>query len=172
MAARRSSGSVAKPNSSTITSNVQVSPRWLQNTPSTSKGVAAYRSATPSTSAGATNRNTARGSMKRRISHGQAMRSTLGRARVTQTVRAWWSSGGIFAVATKGRLALRQASKPPSSVSAGTPVWRNQAAAPSLSLAPFWQITMAEWLANSPVHADGSVWGRRVELGMRLGFAL
>jgi hypothetical protein len=102
----------------TMTSNVQVSPRWLQNTPSTSKGVALNLSATPSTSAGATNRNTARGSMKRRISHGHAMRSTLGRTRVTQTVRPCASSGGILAVFTRGRPALRQPSKPCSNVSA------------------------------------------------------
>jgi hypothetical protein len=61
-----------------------VSPRWLQNTPSTSNGVAPKRSATACTSEGVTNRNTARGSMKRRISQGQAMRSILGRSRVTQ----------------------------------------------------------------------------------------
>ncbi len=93
IAARRLSGSVASPNSSTMTSKVQASPRWLQCTPSTSNGVALKRSATPSTSDGATNRNTARGSTKRRISQGQAMRSTLGRARVTQTVRPCGSSG-------------------------------------------------------------------------------
>ena len=46
--ASRSSGSVARPNSSTMTSKVQSSPRWLQNTssPSMSKGVAPKRSAT------------------------------------------------------------------------------------------------------------------------------
>ena len=46
------------------------------------------------TSDGATNRNTAAGSTKRRISHGQAMRSTLGLARVTQTVRPLLVAGG------------------------------------------------------------------------------
>ena len=58
------------------------------------EGVAPKRSATATTSAGATNRNTASGSTKRRISHGQAMRSIFGRARVTQTVRPCASRGG------------------------------------------------------------------------------
>ncbi len=48
------------------------------------KGTASKRSATAATSPGATNRNRAAGSMKRRISQGQAMRSILGRCRVTQ----------------------------------------------------------------------------------------
>ena len=74
----RSSGGVERPNSLTMTSKVQSSPRWLQNTFSMSNGVASKRSATASTSDGATNRNTAAGSMKRRISHGQAMRSIFG----------------------------------------------------------------------------------------------
>ena len=77
----------ARPNSSTIESKVHRSPRWLQNTPSMSNGVAPKRSATACTSDGATNRKTAAGSTKRRISHGQAMRSIFGRERVTQTVR-------------------------------------------------------------------------------------
>jgi hypothetical protein len=46
-----------------------------------SNGVASNRSPTASTSDGATKRNTAVGSMKRRMSQGQAMRSILGRAR-------------------------------------------------------------------------------------------
>ncbi len=58
---RRFSGAVPRPNSSTIRSKVQRAPRWLQCTSSwsTSNGVAPNRSATSSTSAGATNRNTA-----------------------------------------------------------------------------------------------------------------
>ena len=52
---------MARPNSSTMVSKVQVSPRWLQNTPSMSKGVAPKRSATAGTSDGATNRKTADG---------------------------------------------------------------------------------------------------------------
>ena len=89
---------LARPNSSTITSKVQSSPRWLQNTSSMSNGVAPKRSATAATSDGATNRKTAFGSTKRRISQGQAMRSIFGRARVTQTVRPCASRGGSFAV--------------------------------------------------------------------------
>ena len=85
-----------------MVSKVQLSPRWLQNTPSMSNGVALKRSATAGTSDGATNRNTAFGSTKRRISHGQAMRSIFGRARVTQTVRPASSRGGIFSVFTSG----------------------------------------------------------------------
>ena len=133
--------SVASPNSSTMTSKVQSSPRWLQNTPSMSKGVASNRSATPSTSAGATNRNTARGSTKRRISQGQAMRSTFGRARVTQTVRpcaieraAFWRSGPAA-----GRPCFQPRSRLPAR-RPGTPACRSHAATPSLSFAPFWQI--------------------------------
>src|SRR5919106_1359367 len=96
MTARRLSASnPPSPSSSTITSNVHSSPRWLQNTPSTSNGVALKRSATPRTSAGATNRNTAAGSTKRRISQGQAMRSIFGRERVTQTVRPAASPAGV-----------------------------------------------------------------------------
>src|SRR5713101_2157343 len=76
--ASRSNGGVARPNSSTITSKVQRSPRWLQNTFSISKGTALKRSPTATTSAGVTNRNTAFGSTNRRISQGQAMRSIFG----------------------------------------------------------------------------------------------
>jgi len=50
MVASRSSGGIDRPNSATITSNVQRSPRWLQNTSSMSKGVAPNRSATAVTS--------------------------------------------------------------------------------------------------------------------------
>src|ERR1700730_1175636 len=79
--ARRCKASEWSPNSSIMVSKVQVSPRWLQNTSSMSKGVALNRSATASTSDAPTNKNTALGSTKRWISHGQAIRSTLGRAR-------------------------------------------------------------------------------------------
>ena len=48
--ASRSSDGVERPNSFTITSKVQSSPRWLQNTFSMSNGVASKRSATASTS--------------------------------------------------------------------------------------------------------------------------
>src|SRR5258707_10494418 len=101
--ASRSNGGVARPNSSTITSNVQSSPRWLQNTFSISKGTALKRSPTATTSAGATNRNTAFGSTNLLISQGQAIRSIFGRARVTQTVRPLASRGGSFDTGTSGR---------------------------------------------------------------------
>ena len=55
------------------------------------------------------------GSTKRRISQGQAMRSTLGRARVTQTVRPCASRGGSLASGTMGSPAVAQPSAPPSS---------------------------------------------------------
>ena len=45
VASCRSAG-VSSPNSSSMVSKVQVSPRWLQNTPSMSNGVALNRSAT------------------------------------------------------------------------------------------------------------------------------
>ena len=77
------------------------------------------------------------GSMKRRISHGQAMRSTFGRARVTQTVRPCPSRGGSLASGTMGSPAAAQANAPPSRPSAGTPRWRSQAAAPWLNFCPF-----------------------------------
>ena len=100
------------------------------------------------------------------------MRSTFGRARVTQTVRPCLSSAGILAVGTNGRSALRQPSKPSSRPSAGTPACRSQAATPWLSLAPFWQITTAERPANSPAQSDGSEWERRMAPGMRRGLVL
>ena len=52
MAASCSSGSDSSPNSAIMVSKVHVSPRWLQNTPSMSNGVALKRSATASTSDG------------------------------------------------------------------------------------------------------------------------
>lgn len=42
------------------------------------------------------------GSTNRRMSHGQAMRSTFGRARVTQMIRPWQSRRGRFFVDTQG----------------------------------------------------------------------
>ena len=135
------SGGVARPNSSTITSKVQSSPRWLQNISSMSNGAPPNRSATPSTSAGATKRNTAFGSTKRRISQGQAMRSIFGRERVTQTVRPA-RPGGQFLVRDrrKSRFLPARQSRPPEF--RGNAAWRSQAATPSLSFRPFWQITM------------------------------
>ena len=65
-----------------------------------SKGVAVACLATPATSAGGTNSNTAPGSTKRRMSQGQATRATFGRARLTQTVRPSWSRRGILEART------------------------------------------------------------------------
>ena len=48
-----------------------------------------------------------------------------------------------------GSPVLAPPSAPPSRESAGTPEWRSQAATPSLSLVPFWQMTTAERPANS-----------------------
>jgi hypothetical protein len=85
--ARCSRGYVRNPNSSIMVSKVQVSPRWLQNTPSMSNSVVVKRSATPMTSEAITNRKMALRSTKRRTNQGQAMRSIFGRLRVTQRVR-------------------------------------------------------------------------------------
>ncbi len=93
----------------TMTSKVQSSPRWLQNTFSISKGAASKRCATASTSEDATKRKTAVGSMKRRISHGQAMRSIFGRDLVTQTVRPRPSRFGSLSAGTVGNSACVQA---------------------------------------------------------------
>ena len=109
------------------------------------------RSATATTSAGATNRNTAAGSTKRRISQGQAMRSILGRARVTQTVRPCASRGGSFA----GRHE-RQARPAPGLEAAFEHFGRRRRRAaarrrrPALSFWPLWQTTTAERPENSP----------------------
>ncbi len=80
---------MVRPNSSTMVSKVHLSPRRLQNTPfaSISKGAAPNRLATAGTSDGVTDRKTAYGPMKRRMSQKQAIRSSLGLARVTCTVR-------------------------------------------------------------------------------------
>src|SRR5260221_26796 len=104
--ARRCRGSIESPNCWTITSKVHSSPRWLQNTFSTSNGVASNRSATAWTSAAATNRKTAPGSMNRRISHGHAIRSIFGRDRVTQTVRPRPSRFGILPAGHGRKLGL------------------------------------------------------------------
>jgi len=87
--------------------------------------------------------------MNRLISQGQAMRSILGRARVTQTVRPCASRAGNFDAGTKGSLAAFQPSKPPSSASASTLTYLSQAAVPCASFSPRKQTTMAEWPENS-----------------------
>src|SRR5262249_696914 len=62
------------------------SPWWPSSTPGTSNGMAPSRSAVFFTSAGATNRKRGSRSMKREISHGQAIRSTRARSRVTHCI--------------------------------------------------------------------------------------
>ena len=61
------------------------------------------------------------GSMNRRMSQGHAMRTTLGRARVTQTVRPLLSRCGRRSVRSNGCRSPRHASYPPSSVCASNP---------------------------------------------------
>src|SRR6476660_4582024 len=78
MVARRSRGVVPKANSSIIVSKVQVSPRWLQKTFSMSNGTPPKHSATSTTSDGATNKNAARGSTKRRTEPGAGDAVDLG----------------------------------------------------------------------------------------------
>src|ERR1041385_3307393 len=63
-------------------SKLQRGPSWLSSTPSTSKGMASSSAASLRTSFGAAKRNTGSLSMKRAMSQGQAMRSTLGCSRV------------------------------------------------------------------------------------------
>src|SRR5882757_1552507 len=169
--ARRCRGGVESPNSSIITSKVQSSPRWLQNTFSTSNGVASNRSATDPTSAAATNRKTAPGSMNRRISQGHAIRSIFGRDRVTQTVRPRPSRFGILPAGTVGSSACFQPTCPPSRTSAVTWLWRSHAAAPSLSFWPFWQTTTTDWPVNREAHSWISACDRRVAPGIRRGSA-
>ena len=84
----------------------------------------------------------AAGSTKRRISQGQAMRSTLGRARVTHNVRPSTSRAGSTAWTIAGCPAATQAATPPSSASAETPACRSQAAAPWLRAPPSAQAMM------------------------------
>src|SRR5262245_46830954 len=102
MHAKRRSGSKSRPNSSSMTSKVVFSPLSDQNDPLQSKGVAFASPATPATSAGGTNKKAALGSMNRRMSQGQATRTTFGLARVTQIVRPTSSRGGIFDAPTSG----------------------------------------------------------------------
>jgi hypothetical protein len=66
-----------------VASNEHSSPRWPSWAPGASYGVAPSRRATSCTWSAGTYRNSASGSTKRLINHGHAMRSTLGRSRVT-----------------------------------------------------------------------------------------
>ena len=127
------------------------------------------RSATASTSGGATNKKTAFGSTKRRISQGHAMRSIFGRERVTQTVRPWRSRDGSMLAGTIGMSASAHALVPPARTSAEAPSWRSQAAAPSLSFFPFWQATTTARPANSFAHSAAVVPPRRTDPGTSRG---
>jgi hypothetical protein len=71
------------------------------------------------------------------------MRSTLGRARVTQTVRPRASRGGSLAALITGSPASRHAAKPPSTISVLTPSLRSCAATPALRSWPCAQATTA-----------------------------
>ena len=156
MAARRLSGSVASPNSSTITSNVQASPRWLQCTPSTSNGVA---------------REALRHAVDLRRRDEQEHRARIDEAAdepgagdaVDLGPRARHPDGAALRVERRhlGGRHQRQAGLAPAleavlQPSAGTPAWRSQAATPWLSLAPFWQIddggAAGEFRAPNPRH--------------------
>src|SRR5258706_2852676 len=67
-------------------SKLQRGPSWDSSTPSTLNGTAPVSLATRPTSSGDTNRNSASLSMKRSISQGHAIRSILGRSRVTHFI--------------------------------------------------------------------------------------
>ena len=107
-------------NSSIIVSKVQVSPRWLQKTFSISNGTPPKRSATSTTSDGATNKNAACGSTKRRMSQGQAMRSIFGRARSPKLFFPEHQRRQLGEW-NQRKLLLLPSFKSPSSTSAGTP---------------------------------------------------
>ena len=73
------------PKTTESVSNVQPSPWWLKSTPNMSNGIASPGTASRS----AAKPNRACGSTNRRISQADAMRSTPGRGRVTQS-RPWY----------------------------------------------------------------------------------
>ena len=110
-----------------MVSKLQRSPSWLNSTSLMSKGMAPLSRATFATSAGSTNRMRACGSRKRWISHGQATRSIFGRRRVTQRLGRLGAKRSSSALATKGKPAFAQPSKPPSSMLAAKPSPRRYA---------------------------------------------
>jgi len=136
-----------------------------------SNGVALNSSATEQTSDGETNRNTAVGSTKRRMSQGHAMRSIFGRERVTHAVRPWPSGAGIRAGWTRSAFASDQALKPPSRYSAGAPTYLNRAAAPWLSSTPRRQTTTTDRPTNSLAQDDAFRWSRLTLAGIKRGSA-
>ena len=120
------SGAVARPNSSTMTSKVQSSPRWLQNTssPSMSKGVAPKRSATPTTSAAA--RTGTRRSDRRSGGSATGRRSgrSWGATRVTQTVSTLSVARRELRLRARAAGPRRPGGRPPSRTSARDAVVR------------------------------------------------
>src|SRR6266404_6151883 len=87
-------------------SKLQRGPSWDSSTPSTSNGTAPISRATRDTSSGDTNRNSASLSMKRSISQGHAIRSILGRSRVTHFIPT--SSERSCALLAKERVQIVQ----------------------------------------------------------------
>ena len=119
--------------------------------------MALKRSPTATTSDGATNRNTAFGSTKRRISQGQAMRSIFGRARVTQTVRPCASRVGQFLRRHQRQLGGLPAFKAALQRFGCDVEMPSQAAVPSASFWPRRQTTMAERPENSRPQSAASL---------------
>ena len=109
-ASRIREGSPSNPNNWSMVSNEQRSPTWLSSTSLMSNGTPPLSRATLFTWSGSTNRMRACGSRKRRISHGQAMRSIFGRRRVTQTLGRCGAIRSSSVLATKGRPAFVQPS--------------------------------------------------------------
>ena len=95
----------SKPNSSTIMSKVHRSPRWLQNTAFDVEGRRgkARRRRPLATSAGNEQEHGVRID-EAADEPGQAMRSTFGRARVTQTVRPWRRAAAAYRRAASAAL--------------------------------------------------------------------
>src|SRR5882762_2316643 len=87
-------------------SKLQRGPSWDSSTPSTSNGMAPVSRATRATSSGDTNRNSASLSMKRSISQGHAIRSILGRSRVTHFILT--SRESSYALLAKERVQVVQ----------------------------------------------------------------
>ena len=122
----------------------------------------------PPTSDGVTNRNTARGSTKRRMSQGQAMRSIFGRARVTQTVRPCRVARRQLGGRDERQAGFAPASMPPSSAIGGDA----RMAEPGRDALAELQALLADDDGGAagevlPPSADGSAWERRHEPGMQ-----
>ena len=166
-----SSGSVARPNSSTMASKVQRSPRWLQNTPSPRCRRASRRSARRRPSPRTARRTGTRRSDRR--SGGSARGRRCGRSSAASAsprrCGPWRRAAAACRPAPSAGRPAAQPSAPPSSESAGTPACRSQAATPWLSFSPFWQMTTAERPANSGAHSATSRCERRTAPGMRRG---